>query len=212
MKVDYFSCVWFIATFPTLGSAFVLGVWKDSKVPTQILDKVSSGDAARVASEYFDLIESLSRQSQDLRKSIQTLKETAQELQQLELMYPKASSWAMGDVSPDLKAALAEAKAADNVYGPHSDQAYWKWRNVEDAVMGRLDVNCVDGELATNRSASTTPNVRYLMNALDSHHHDYSAVVDAGSIREVVDALGMIEHFDRLLGIEVERMNMKAQA
>jgi hypothetical protein len=212
MKVEYFSYGWLIATLPTLGSAFVLGVCKDSRVPTQIQNKISFDDAARVASEYSDLLESLSRQSQDLRNSIQSLKETAQQLQRLELMYPKASSWAMGDLSADVKAALAEAKAADNVYGPHSDQAYWKWRNVEDAMMGRLDVNCVDGELATNRSTTTMPNVRYLMNALDSHHHDYSAVVDAESIREVVDALGMIEHFDRLLRIEMERMNVKAQA
>jgi hypothetical protein len=120
-------------------------------------------------------------------------------------------------LSSDLKAALAEAKAADNVFGPHSDQAYWKWRNVEDAVVGRLDVNCIDGELATSTSTttsmmSTMPNVRYLQNALSQHHHDYSAVVDTASIKEVVDALGTMEHFDRLVRIEAERVKVETTA
>jgi hypothetical protein len=56
-------------------------------------------------------------------------------------------------------------------------------------AVGRLDVNCIDGEVAVSHDE---PNVRYLMEALEKHHHDFSIVVDPESIREAVDALGTL--------------------
>lgn len=174
------------------------------------------------AAEYATLIHSLATQTQELRQAIYHLKDTAHQLQTLEIQHPRVSNWALGEVSSDLKAALAQAKASDDVYGPQSDHAYWKWRNVEDVVLERLDVNCIDGEIAavadedngsdktSKKATAANSNVRYLMTALEQRHHDYSAVVDTESIQAAVDALGTIEHFDRLVRFEVERMKVSA--
>ena len=137
----------------------------------------------------------------EVRTSLRALKEKAIALQELEVDDPSAAIGS--DLSADLKLALAAAKASDDVYGPKSEQSHWKWRNVEDVAVGRLEINCIDGEIAEHHGE---PNVRYLKKALENHHHDYSIVVDPESLREAIDAMGTIEHLDRLVRIEQKRL------
>jgi len=112
--------------------------------------------------------------------------------------------------------ALADAKAADDIYGPESIKASDAWNVAEQIVM---DMN-VAGYLAESSSPTSSSSsslsslhddddadrLRYKESAMASHH-DYNTVVDPQSLDDAMRALMKLEHLARLLVIEKNRLS-----
>jgi hypothetical protein len=140
--------------------------------------------------EYANLLKAYSFLMDQTREQLEQMKTLAVKIQDLELDDPSVTR--LGELSEDLKTALAEAKVADDIFGPNSDEAAGAWETVEDAASGG--------------TTTATTHFRYSEAALTGHHHDYAAVVDPQSLGDALDAFGRIEHLSRLVNIEGERI------
>lgn len=94
-----------------------------------------------------------------------------------------------------LAVALAEARAADEIHGPNSVEAMQAWDQVQ--VISPKEETQVS---AGNFNLSNKTN-RYKEKALEAHHQYYS-VVDGKALEDAVDAISMLEHLAKQVGIE----------
>jgi hypothetical protein len=150
--------------------------------------------------EYASLIRTFAMTLQQTQQKLQQMRALAEKLSKLESDHPSVVK--LGELPQSLKLALAEAKAADDVFGPNSKESDTAWQIVEDAMMGDLD----DAQLADSQGETQHVIARYQEAALRGHHHDYSVVVDPDSLRDAVDAFGTIEHVARLVRLETDRL------
>jgi hypothetical protein len=140
--------------------------------------------------KYKHIIEDLAVLMESTADNIALMKKMVGELEKLEIDDPSVTK--LGKVSHDLAMALAEAKAADEVCGPNSEEASKAWAIAEGVSKGE---------------EFTPPSPSYRMNAkAQNAHHMYSAVVDPQSLEEAKDALGKIEHLTRLMTLEKNRV------
>ena len=124
-------------------------------------------------------------------------------LKDVEVSEPKMTK--LGGPLPEVLAnALADAKAADDIYGPASLKASDAWNMAEQIAM---DMN-VAGYSSSVADVSDTQkdHLRYKETAMLSHH-DYSAVVDLQSLDDAMDSLMKLEHLTRLAAIENARLS-----
>ena len=124
------------------------------------------------------------------KEKLKQMKDLAAKIRDLELDDPAVTH--LGELSKDLKDALAEAKACDDIHGSNSAESAAAWNVVEGVASGVSGI-------------AVTTTYRYSEAALKSHH-DYAAVVDPESLDDAVDAFVRIEHLARLVNIEGERI------
>lgn len=117
----------------------------------------------------------------------------------MELEDPKATK--LGKMSDAMATALAEAKAADDVYGPNSEEARIAWDEAER--VSRLGPTTLTTMASPGHHASSTH--RYMETALTSHHY-YATVVDPQTLSQTIDAIGKLEHLERLVRMERNRI------
>lgn len=98
----------------------------------------------------------------------------------------------LGAMPEELVKALGEAKAADDVYGIHSEESWNAWNEAEAVSEGKS-------------FTPSHPSYRYRTSAQSSHHH-YSAVIDPQSLEAVGEAFGRIEYLARLVKLENNRI------
>ena len=87
----------------------------------------------------------------------------------------------LGPVPEKLANAIAEAKVEYNMYGPRSLKAIEALKEAEHIVEFLQEYNSKD---------------------LVVSHHDYSAILDHGSLDDGLDALLKLKHFMRLVSME----------
>jgi hypothetical protein len=125
-------------------------------------------------------------------------------LKDVEVSHPKMAK--LGGPLPEVLAnALADAKAADDIYGPSSLKASDAWNMAEQIAM---DMNIAGYPTTTMANVSDTEkdHLRYKETAMLSHH-DYIAVIDPQSLNDAMEALMKLEHLTRLVAIEKARLS-----
>eukprot|EP01083_Nonionella_stella_P028880 79604_1 len=128
-------------------------------------------------------------------------------LREKEIDDPKVSK--LGGPMPEALAnALAEAKAADDIYGPSSLKASDAWNFAEQVA---LEMNIFGYPSSTPEYISEEPNnLRYKEAAMISHH-DYFSIIDIQSLEDAMKALMKLEHLTRLVAIEKNRLSFYMQ-
>jgi hypothetical protein len=190
---------------------------KEAKVAWDIVEEIDASDNVRKAFElgsldsmgliqnekdYVDNVNNLSNMLTNVIEPaitpIQTLIST---LKDKEIKDPKMPK--LGGPIPEVLAdALAEAKAADDIYGPNSLKASDAWNHAEQVAM---DMNIAGYTFSDVNSDTNKDHLRYKEAAMISHH-DYSSVVDPQSLEDAMQALMKLEHLTRLVAIEKSRL------
>jgi len=144
-------------------------------------------------STYASQIKNLNDLLTSSKPTLDQIKSLSSTLKQLEIDNPRVMTGV--HISDLLAAALAEARAADDIYGPNSVEATKCWDNAQ-LVSDRVSIT---GESSSsNKDAKTN---RYKESAISSHHQYYT-VVDPRSLEEAVEAIGKLEHLARQVAIE----------
>eukprot|EP00977_Amphora_coffeiformis_P008004 scaffold1803_cov92-Amphora_coffeaeformis.AAC.27 len=161
---------------------------------------VSSG-AVSDCEEYAYLIRNLAANLQDTKQKLSEIKQTVQRLSALESSHPGVAK--LGKIPAHLKLALIEARAINDVYGPHSKQADMAWQNVADAH-DRQQKELTVAEVQLEMQFATELSEESYMKG---HEHDADTVLDMDSLEDVMDGLARIEQLARLAEIETERVD-----
>lgn len=143
--------------------------------------------------DYASQVSALSYLLKDTQEKISQMRVLASNIKQLELK--DASLTKLPLDSSSFKTALAEAKAAKEVYGANSPQAIQAWEEVE------LCADSIDGSDECNIESM----YRYSAAALKAHHY-YDAVIDASFLQEAVEALDTVDSLRRFIHIESSRL------
>ena len=144
--------------------------------------------------DYVQDMEALDELLQATRMNLGMIKDLAEQLKELELQDPSLSDLGSSPDAEALRKAVAEAKAACDVYGPESKEARLTWEEVDAAA---------DHHAKREESHSS---YRYSAAALKAHH-DYNAVVDAQLLADAMEAVDKIEAL--ALFVEVEKKRLK---
>eukprot|EP00565_Helicotheca_tamesis_P006330 CAMPEP_0185728572 /NCGR_PEP_ID=MMETSP1171-20130828/3900_1 /TAXON_ID=374046 /ORGANISM="Helicotheca tamensis, Strain CCMP826" /LENGTH=242 /DNA_ID=CAMNT_0028397295 /DNA_START=97 /DNA_END=825 /DNA_ORIENTATION=+ len=174
----------------------------EARVAWDAVEEMDSNDSSAAFSstittsakgDYFNQIQSLAFLMKETKEKLSQMKTLANHLMELELTDPSLTQ--LGPEAENIRNALAEAKAAVGVHGPHSPEAESAWSALDDCV--NLDECEVDSHY------------RYSAAALKAHH-SYDAVVDAESIQEAIEAFEKIENFARFVEVEKNRLDIKS--
>jgi methionine salvage enolase-phosphatase E1 len=157
-------------------------------------------DVSSECEEYADMIHGMATILQQTQEKLLQMKHLAERLSQLEQDHPSVVK--LGKLPANLKLALAEAKAVDDIYGPNSEQSETAWQIVQEAHNDDLK----DTALTDIQGETQHANARYKEAALKGHHHDYNTVIDPDSLKEAIDGIGRIQHLSRLVELEKERV------
>ena len=158
--------------------------------------------------EYVDTVCNLSNMlSNVIDPAVAPIKTLIHTLKDIEIDDPKMVK--LGGAMPEVLAnSLAEAKAADDIYGPNSLKASDAWNYAEQVAM---DLN-ISGSQSPLKDGVSPPvlekeeNLRYKEAAMISHH-DFSAVIDPQSLDDAIEALMKLEHLTRLVAVERNRLS-----
>lgn len=102
-------------------------------------------------------------------------------------------------ISEELAAKLAEARAADEIYGATSSEAQDAWDEV-DLVSKKDNVHPLSLSFFTHSTD------RYKESSLNAHH-EYNAVVDHKSIQDGMEAVGKLKHLTNQVEIEYHSLH-----
>ena len=143
--------------------------------------------------EYIMLVNNLSILMQETGSKLSQMKQLASKLKELELEDCKVTK--LGKMQEPFAKALAEAKAATDLFGVDSEESVEAWNDLKRISNGKDDGISSNHESYRYNAASLSP------------HHYYSAVVDPATLKSALKGLGMIEHLGRLLMIEKNRID-----
>lgn len=189
---------------------------KEAQVAWDIVEEMDSSDNKAAYSsppettvdapqDYYDHIRSLSYLLKDTNSKLTQMKQLVGKIKDMELKDPSLARLP-GESTGALKTALAEAKAAVEVYGPSSAEAKEAWDKL-DSCFGTNE----DGVLELTEECDIEPNAtfRYSAQALKAHHL-YDAAIDTVLLEESVEALDMIEGLEKFVNLEKRRLDMDA--
>ena len=162
--------------------------------------EIKAAEGTSDCEEYADMINNMAAILQQTHEKLLQMKHLAERLSQLEQDHPSVVK--LGKLPANLKLALAEAKAVDDIYGPNSQQSETAWQIVQETHS-----NGLKGTALTEIHGETQhANARYKAVALEGHHHDYNTVIDPDSLKGAIDGIGRIEQLSRLVELEKERV------
>ena len=141
--------------------------------------------------EYIMLVNNLSTLMEESGSKLSQMKQLASKLKELELEDRKVTK--LSKMQEPFAKALAEAKAATDLFGVNSEESVEAWNDLKKISKG-------------DNISSNHESYRYNAAALSPHHY-YSAVLDPATLESVLDGFGMIEHLGRLLKIEKNRID-----
>ena len=142
---------------------------------------------------YKSLIHELTIAVEGASYTLEQLHSLVLELKDVELLDPEVTE---ASAPPErIKRALAEAKAAADVFGHESNECLHAWDEVEGIIKGVKELD--------------DHHYRYTEKAVIDHPHDYSAVVDLQSIKDFIEAIATIRHTGKLLRLEDQRLFAK---
>ena len=142
--------------------------------------------------DYYNQIRSLSVLMADTQTKLSQMRQLAESLKNLELTDPSLTKLGSGPEAEAIRKALAEAKAAQEVRGPHSAEADAAWEALE--------------KCANDEECQVESSYRYSASALRAHH-TYDAVVDAKLLEEAVDAFDSIDSLSKFVNVEKNRLD-----
>lgn len=173
----------------------------EARVAWDVVEEMDSNDssaaftntiATSAKGDYFNQVQSLAFLMKGAKEKLSQMKILSNHLKDLELNDPSLTQ--LGEDSEKMRTALAEAKAAVDIHGPHSPEAESAWAVLDD---------CIDSD-----ECEVDSRYRYSAAALKAHH-SYNAVVDAESIQEAIAAFEKIENFARFIELEKNRLDSK---
>ena len=144
--------------------------------------------------DYRNQIRAFAALMTETKEKFKEMSRLAEQLKELELTDPSLTSLGSNPEAVGIRRALSEAKAAQDVYGPHSPEADAAW----DALEG-----CFNEEECPVESNGR---YRYSAAALRAHHN-YDAVVDAKLLHEAIAAFESIESLGKFIKLEKKRID-----
>lgn len=157
---------------------------------------------------YYDRIRSLSSLLEETNSNLGKMKQLVLQVKAIELKHPSLARIPVdnpGGSGAQLKVALADAKAAMEVYGPSSPEAERAWAVIDICFETNEDGMLELKEESDVEANSASSSYRYSAAALEAHHA-YDAVIDTALLEESVEALGTIEGLAKCVGLEKQRL------
>jgi len=182
---------------------------KEARVAWDIVEEMDSNDGpaydtktANAPQDYYDHIRSLSYLLKEINPKLAQMKQLVTQIKFMELKDPSLARLPDGSTGA-LKTALADAKAAVDVYGPSSAEAKKAWDKLDSCFAMNED-----GVLEVTEECDIEPNAtyRYSARALKAHHL-YNAVIDTTLLEESLQALDMIDGLDKFVSVEKRRLD-----
>jgi len=151
------------------------------------------------ADDYRNQIRAFAALLTETKDKLAEMRHLAQQLKELELTDPTLTSLGTDPAAEGIRRALAAAKAAQDVHGPHSPEADAAW----DALEG-----CVNDDECPLPDSTGAGSYRYSAAALRAHH-TYDAVVDANLLDEAMQAFESIQSLAKFIKLEKKRIDKK---
>ena len=185
---------------------------KQARVAWDIVEEMDSNDSyaaysssnAPVTSagpqDYYDHIRSLSYLLKETSSKVTQMKQLVEQIKDMEINDPSLARIPDDTAGQQLKVALADAKAASEVYGPSSSEATKAWDTLDNCFgpNGFAEECDID---STNGST-----YRYSAAALKAHHL-YNAAIDTALLEESINALDMIGGLAKFVSLEKQRLD-----
>lgn len=142
-------------------------------------------------SDYAHAVDALAHELTKAHEGLKKIEILAARLKEMEAHDPHIADMKEGDT---LKHAVAEAKAAIELYGTSSPEARVAFRQVDKVAEGALE------EIHEDNKA------RYTETAI-KHHHSYNNIIDSELLQESMEAVEQILALEHFAKIEQKRLD-----